>query len=211
MDILTIVMWIVILIAVGMGVWYVVAMFRLPYQVRIREMTSNQVRLIHDTTAKINKDEDGIEFLKLTKAIGEIKEIPLPPKEAIDYNPKKKKKVIECWYSDEEGITYITDEGVVTGFQPLTTKQRQMMVSQIRKKEARKTKRWQDNIPLIVSAASLIIIVTVVLIFWGDAIAPIQSAAATSESAIKHADQLWERIIAYDQGRQIIVPEGEPP
>jgi len=210
MDILTIVMYVVLLVAVGMGGWFVVSSFFYPYQVRIREMTSNSVRLIHDTTAKIKKDENGIEFLRLTKKIGEIRDIPIPPQEVIDYNPKKKKKIVEAWYSDEDGITYIMDKGQVSGFEPFTTKQRQMMVNQLHKKESRKTQSWQQNIPLIVGATALVLMLTVVLIFWGDAIAPIQSAAATSNTALEKADQLWERIIAFEQGRQLIIPETPP-
>ena len=207
MDIFTLIMWGGVLIAVGLAGWLLLSSLLYPYHVRIREMTSNSVRLIHDTSARIKKDEDGIEFLRLSKKIGEIRDIPIPPQEVIDYNPKKKKKIIEAWYSDEDGITYIMDKGIVAGFQPFTTKQRQMMVNQLHKKETRKTQNWKENIPLIVGVTGMVVIIAVVLIFWGDAIEPIQRAAATSNNALDKADQLWERIIAYDQGRQLVTTQ----
>ena len=210
MDILTMVMWGVVLIAVGLRVRLALSIMFLPFQVRIREMTSSGVRLIHDTPAKIKKDEDGIEFLRLSKKIGEIKDIPIPPQQAIDYNPKKKKKIVEAWYSEEDGITYVRDEGKIKGFEPFTTKQRQLMVNQLHKKESRKTANWKENIPLIVGVTALVLIIAVVLIFWGDAIAPIQEAAGVSNAALDKADQLWERIIAFEQGRQIIPSETPP-
>ena len=85
-----------------------------------------------------------------------------------------------------------------------------MMVNQLHKKESRKSKRWQDHIPLIVGLTSLVIIVTVVLVFWGDAIAPINQAAETSAQALDKADQLYERLIAWEEGRQIMEQEDIP-
>lgn len=210
MDWMTMIMWIFLSALVGVLGWYAYVTISQPYSVRIREMTSNKVRLIHDLKGRIKKDDEGIEFLRLSKKIGEIRDIPIPPKEVIDYNPKRKKKVVEAWYSEEEGIIYVKDEGLIEGLNPFTTKQRQMMVNQLHKKESRKSKRWQDHIPLIVGLTSLVIIVTVVLVFWGDAIAPINQAAETSAQALDKADQLYERLIAWEEGRQIMEQEDIP-
>ena len=213
-DILSVLLWGslgLLVIVVGMYWWFIKSY---PYKVRIREVTSGDVRLIYDGVAKIKKDSDKVEFLSLYKKINSIKEIPLPPPQAVDYDPQKKKKVIEAWYSDDEGITYIYDKGKVEGFQPFTTKQRQMMVNQLHKKESRKKTKWQDQIPLIVGVTALVVIVAVVLLFWGDAIRPINEAAALGKAALDRADQLWERIIAYEQGKQIVrveVPTGASP
>ena len=174
------------------------------YQVRIRQVTGTKVKLIADGVGKIKKDEDRVEYLSLFNKVCNLNALPLPPNEAIDYNPKKKRKVVEAWYDEENGITYINDDGKALGFQPLTTKQRSMFVNQIRKKEARKVKKWTDNIPLIAGLTTLVLIIVVVLLFWGEAIKPIQAAAQTSNEALDKANELWSKIIAFERGEQNI-------
>lgn len=205
MDIVTLSAWIVGLIAValGLGMWLMLKSY--PYKIRLRETTSSGVEIIHDKIAKVAVDGDKIEHLRLFGKIGQnLKSLPLPPSEVKSYDPKKRKTIVEGYYSEEDGVTYIKPDIVNKGFQPFTTKQRQMMVNQIYRMESRKVKKWTEHIPLIVSLGALVAITAVILLFWGEAIAPIQQAASTSTTAIEKATELIREVRAWERGEQIV-------
>lgn len=147
---------------------------RYNYKIRVREITNSGVRLIYDTLGRIGKDSAGqVDVLILQKPPNkEYKYSPIPPSDAIDYDPKTKRKIVEVWFSNEEGYTYIKDSGKIEGFQPLTTKQRSILVAQTIKAHARKRTKWTEHIPLIVGLGSLVLIIMVVLLFWGEAVEP---------------------------------------
>ena len=157
---------------IGILVWLVVIKGN-DYIVIRREITSRGTRLIRQFRAKLKKGEDNVEYLRLWKAKGDEKELPVPPQDAIDYDPKRRKKIIECWWSPEEGITYIKDTEKIKGFQPLSTKQRTMVVNQLKKKEERRKHKWTEHLPMIVGMVSLVLIIAIFIIFAGDAIEPL--------------------------------------
>jgi len=211
MDIWWIILWIILGIGVITIIMIIVMSKLYNYKVRIREITSKGTRLIYDTVARIKRDEDKIEKLVLMKPpLKSHKFIPLPPPDATDYSPKKRKKVIEVWWTAEKGYTYIKDTRTgkgVGGFEPLTTKQRSMMVSELIKIEARKKHKWTENLPLIIGAAFFIILITVLLLFWGEAIAPMQELGDRLNMALDKA-AIIERI---NMGVQDVTPIGTPP
>ena len=175
------------------------------YKVRIRELTSNSSRIIRDTVGQVRLDEDKVEYLRLWGGKKENRFLPIPPAEAIDYDPKKKKRVIEAWWSPELGYVYIKDGEPVKGFEPLTTKQRAMLVNQIKKKEARKSQDWQQHIPLIVGSLALVMLITVFLIFIGDAVQPMHTLADRLDKSIEKNSEILDKAMAYERGEQIII------
>ena len=180
------------------------------YKIRVRQITGTKVKLIFDTVAKIKTDKEKVQFLKFFTKLEGNNTFPIPPQEAIDYDPKKKKKVVEAWYTSEQGIEYIQDKGEITGFQPLTTKQRAMLVNQIRKKEERKNQGWQQHIPLIVGAIAIVAILAILLIFWGDAIEPMHTYASQMETVANKFEAVANKLAAVEQDRQIL-DGGLPP
>lgn len=184
LDIILYVTVFILLLAV-VGIWLIYKSN--DYKIRIRELTSTGIRVISDTVGKVKRDEDKVEYLKLFKSKRGHSELPIPPAEAIDYDPRKKKKIVECYWSPELGYIYVKDTDKIDGFQPLTTKQRAMMVNQIRKKEARKKSTWKENIPMIVGLGALIVLVVVVLLFWGEFMSPFMTAVARVEALLDRA------------------------
>jgi len=158
------------------------------YKVRIRELTSTGIRVVSDTVGKVKRDEDKVEYLRLFRSKRGHNDLPIPPAEAIDYDPKKKKKVVECYWSPELGYVYVKDVDEIKGFQPLTTKQRAMMVNQIRKKEARKKSTWKENLPMIVGLGALLVLVTVILLFWGEFMQPFMTSVDRVEALLDRAN-----------------------
>ena len=192
--------------------WFLLDLRSYNYKLRIRELTSGKVRLIKDIRAKIKKDKDKIEYLGLYGKFNHLKGFPLPPENVIDYDPHKKKKVIECYYSADKGIVYITDENEVNGFEPFTTKQRAMMVNQLFKKEARKIRKWTDNIPMIVGGITLVLILTVLLIFWGEAIKPMVEFSDKLNGMIDKLDNIIQHLdVLVNGNRTQIVINNVPP
>jgi len=207
--------WIMLFIILGVGVITIILIIVLSkmynFRVRIREVTSKGTRLIHDTLARVGRDENKIERLILMKPpLKSHKFLPLPPAGAIDYNPKKKKKVIEVWWTADKGYTYIKDTRTgkqVGGFEPLTTKQRAMMVSELIKIESRKGHKWTENLPLIIGGSILIILLVVMLIFWGEALTPMMELGDKLNAALDKAAVI-ERI---NMGVQDVASTGTPP
>jgi len=81
------------------------------------------------------------------------------------------------------------------------------MVSELIKIEARKKHKWTENLPLIIGAAFFIILITVLLLFWGEAIAPMQELGDRLNMALDKA-AIIERI---NMGVQDVTPIGTPP
>lgn len=180
------------------------------YKVRIRELTGSKVRLIHDTTGKLRQDKENIHFLKLFRKKGIHNELPIPPAEAVDYDPGKKRKVVECWYSDENGYVYVKDGAEVKGLQPLTTNQRVLMVGQLKKKEARKKVPWTQYLPFITSGVVLVMVLAIFFIFWGNAVQPIIEIGANYDSLLAKTEAILDKAILLS-GEGQVVSNSPPP
>lgn len=175
------------------------------FKVRVRELTSNETRLIRDTVGRIKKDEEKVEYLRLWGGDKDRRSLPIPSPEAIDFDPTKKKKVVEAWWSAETGYVYVKDGKPIDGFQPLTTKQRAMLVNQIKKKEARKEQTWQQHIPLIVGGMTLVMLLAIFLIFIGDAVQPMHQLADRLDRSIEKNSEILDKAMAYERGEQVIM------
>ena len=167
-----IVLVLLVLVLLGLLAVWVRLLKKYDYNIRVREYTSENVRLVYDTPACVTKDAGGkVDVLKLLKPPSkEYTYAPLPPSEAIDYDPKRRKKVAEVWFNVEEGYTYISDSGKVKGYQPL-----QQTTFHTRKPNHVGTfkgenPRWQEHIPMIVGMSSLVLIILIVFLFWVEAV-----------------------------------------
>jgi NADH:ubiquinone oxidoreductase subunit 6 (subunit J) len=182
------------------------------YLFRIREQTNSGIKIIKETLAKVKRDDRGVEYLYIRNPINKKYNIaPLPPPEAIDYNPSRKMLVVEAWFTSEDGYVYIQDKGRHTGFEPLTTKQRSMLVSQIITAEQRKKKNWTEHLPLIVSMTALVVIIAVILLFWGEAVKPMMAYSDKMDGLLTRIDSIESKYIIYQQGGQVPTSTVIPP
>ena len=171
------------------------------HKVRIKEVINGR-KIIFDDKAK-EVIEDGIVFWKLMKRKSVIS---VPPPEAIEIS-NKGKKCVECYKTetgeyifskdiadikdipkkileinnDEERekqiLEWRKDNRIIDSFQPLTTKQRLILINQLKKAEAKRKKDWNDMIPTIVSIGALLILVVSLMIFYADMAKPLLDMA----------------------------------
>ena len=84
---------------------------------------------------------------------------------------KEREEAIQEWKQKTFDDWKVTNKIDFT-FQPLSTSQRTMMVSELRKAEERRGSSIWQNLPQIVGIVSLVIIVVCLFIFWGDIAQP---------------------------------------
>jgi len=167
------------------------------HNVRIKEVVNGR-KIIFDDRAKDILD-DGVAYWKLMKRKDIIS---VPPPEAIELS-NKGKKCVECYRTETGEYIYskdiadikgvpntllqIKDKGVrekeiadwkeknkvIDSFQPFTSKQRLILINQLKKAEAKRKKDWKDMIPSIVSIGALLILVVSLMIFYADMAKPL--------------------------------------
>lgn len=116
-------------------------------------------------------------FLKDTGQIAEkptnlYKDLPKDLEKIKD--PEERYKKITEW-KDNQLKTWEKDNNVISAYEPLTSKQRLILINNIRKAEARKTFSWQQNLPMIVGIGATVILVIALMIFYGEIAAPVIS------------------------------------
>jgi len=160
------------LIFVGLGlVGYLIVMlwgtFKFKHIVIIREVMRDKLFVLQDK-AKIIKI-DGVDFWKLKKAKHILS---CPPSKALDVS-RKGKYFVEAYRSEDGEYCWITDS-VAKGnfFQPLTTNQRQIYISQIKKAQMKQGLSWEQYAPLIASGMILIMVMGIMFGFWNDITKP---------------------------------------
>jgi len=104
--------------------------------------------------------------------------IPEPPSDATNIM-KKGKKFSQVYRLSEDEYIFAKDKGLTQdqknalGFQPFTVVQRQVIVSQFAKAEEMNHKNWlKENIVPAASILGMVIMVSMLFIFWGDIAKP---------------------------------------
>lgn len=192
-----------VLILIGLGaIVFIFLMIKkmgeFKHKFRVKEVVNGR-KIIIDDRAKDHIDDKGVKYWKLMR----LKDIiDVPPPEAIDITDKGV-KCVEAYKTETGEYQYLTDIGkiaevpkniaeikdtkkrnekieewkkrnnVVEAYQPLTTKQRLILINQIKKAHERRTKRWQDVLPQIVSVGALVVIILALMIFWGELAQPV--------------------------------------
>lgn len=146
------------------------------HNVRIKELAKGR-KIIIDEKARDYKDKDGNKWWRLKKEGDKEKRlIPIPPPTAIEINAKGK-KCVECYRTETGEIIYLEDNTTdpkndLKDLKPLTTKQRSILITNIKRAEQRKGKSWTENIPMIVGIGAIVMLLVALMIFWGDIAKP---------------------------------------
>jgi len=196
-QILTVILILFLLLIVAAVAFLVMIVIKFKHNVRIKEVVNGR-KIIFDDRAKDILD-DGVAYWKLMKRKDIIS---VPPPEAIELS-NKGKKCVECYRTETGEYIYskdiadikgvpntllqIKDKGVrekeiadwkeknkvIDSFQPFTSKQRLILINQLKKAEAKRKKDWKDMIPSIVSIGALLILVVSLMIFYADMAKPL--------------------------------------
>lgn len=157
-------------------------------------------------------DDKGYQFENAGTLIKEsqIKDCGLQFKQVINKTVFKifNKTVLTASRLAKGKYVYIEDqEPHTSGTDVLTTKQKVILVSQIKKAQLRKKGKWTEHLPLIIGATFLVIMLIVFFTFWEDITKPMTevskgNAATTQE--IKEVTLILQEMIQEKQ----IVPQG---
>lgn len=162
------------------------------YKVRIRRLTSNNTKITRDAYGKVKRDKNNVPYLKIWFGIKNIfkkplpNKLPMPSADVVEFDSADNKMVVEAWYDDIRGYTYIKDPINIDnlnelkgtdGFRVFPTNHREMMIHQMMKKDASKPKQMSEVIMYMTPFLALLMILTVFLIFFGKAVQPITDAA----------------------------------
>lgn len=172
---LDVILWIVIAVMIASLIGLLIYILRFKIAVRIRYVTKEGSYIIDDKAAR--KQVDGVTTWRLLKTKIDVSP---PPKESINIT-KKGKLVAECYITeDNPEPVWLTDNRDLdlAGFKPLTTAQRSLTVARIRKAQSRLKKSLWEQIQQIVLPATMIIMVALPFVFWGDITAESRDAMA---------------------------------
>jgi hypothetical protein len=143
----------------------------LEWKIRIRQ-GSSESRTIKDVLGKERRDDKGIPYIWVFGLKPPHNKLPIPPPIAVDHDLKKRKKVVEAYWSEDGGYTYLEDKESVKGFEPLETNQRIMLVQEYERAALRKQSVLERWMPVMVAGGTFVIILAVLLLFWGEAMQP---------------------------------------
>jgi hypothetical protein len=214
----------IILGFIGVWAWIYFYISKFKYKFRVREIINGR-KILFDDKAKEFKDSDGVSYWKLLKRKDIVH---CPPADAVDIDSKGHKSV-EAYRTSSGEYVYIKDLGQIAEapkevtdiqdpkkrgealikwkkdnevddvFFPLSTNQRLLYITEIKKAMMRRTKKWQDYILPIVAIASLVIIVVSLMIFWGDIAKP---ALTAREMSIMEQELINQNLIILQQIKQ---------
>lgn len=144
------------------------------HTVIIRDQGNNDLLIVDKARDYV---KEGVKYWRLHKEKDkELRLMPIPDSQYIDIT-QKGKKVAEAVRSPEGNYEYIQiDSKDIKVKQPLTSKQRMILMNNFRKAQERKGFTWKEHIPMITSISALVIIVISLMIFWGDIAAPVLEA-----------------------------------
>jgi len=209
----------VILAAIGAIIFFVIMVSKFNIKVRIRSVIKGR-KILSDTKGRLWKDPFGVSWLKIMKP--KIK-IPIPPPQSIEIT-NKGKMLVEFWKVEADQLIPITDnfdyenykDDLSIGFEPLTTEDRALLVNEYIKSESYKKKRLSDLLMQAFPYIAVVMIITVFLLFFGEAVAPMErvgSQLASASESLQDASLSLENAILQKQviGSIVHEPANPPP
>ena len=163
---LDVILWLAVAGLIVAGIFLLLEFMKYKHLVRLRFLTKEGSFILDDKAKR--KEEDGVIYWSLLK---QKLNITPPPKEAINIT-KKGRLVAECYITeDNPEPVWLLDKGysdAQEGFKPLTTQQRSLTVSRIRKAQARIQKSMWETMTQIIMPIAMVVIIAIPFIFWGD-------------------------------------------
>lgn len=171
-----------------------------------------------------SKDQGKIQYNDLYKEYMQI----LQEWQALPFYKKLNLPFIRAWYIKKPEapqlngrFVYIKDNSnAIEAFQPLTTKQRLILVSQYKKAHDRKKFSFWQNLPQIAAIGGVVMILVIMLVFWEDIAKPIQDMQQKGlerdqlqleATKMLHDIILEKQRIGQDEGTRAIIGDTPPP
>lgn len=194
-----------IALAVTGGVCYAVWLWmQYDKRVIVRELTGGGHR-IKEMWAREKEHSDGTTWWHFfgNDVPGKM---PRPESDCINITDKGR-KYVECYKSDgayipvrdTTNVDDLKNSDKLENFQPFTTEQRGMLVDELARAEEYNTqKSMSEVVAQAVPYAALIILITVTLIFWEQAVSPMIEVGNTVQSTLDEANSIAGKIERMD-------------
>ena len=173
--------------------------------INIAKRGKKKAHCIRTETGEIIFLEKNINFAELPDLKNppdEIKNITDPLERSMEFE-KWKDMQLEEFKKEHKGM--VLDDT----YQPLTTKQRMVMMHNFEKAHTRKGWNWKENLPQIVSIGAAVVLVVSLMIFYGDIAKPVLDARDKEIVSQTIQKESLEIIKDIRQGQQKIISEQE--
>lgn len=160
------IMWIILIALLGLLIWLVWWIMSYKIKVIVRQKISDGRTLIKIDKGKIQKDRNGVYWLKLFKH--RIK-LPEPDNENFDITTKGK-KIIEFIKIGTDFVPILIKSRTVDSTNSFSPAQRQMMIHECRESEQYKKRTAMDLLRDAIPYMALVLIILGLLIFMPDII-----------------------------------------
>lgn len=204
-------LWIILIMAVVAAALFYFLFFRqFKNHVRIRVVSGNRSIIIDDKARVIN--DGGVKKWQLLRR---REKIPLPPAKALSVNSKGK-YCVELLYDEESREYHYIEDNIdinkLTGFDPLTTNQREMLIGEIRRANERGGKSWKEIVQQAVPYIALTLMVLGLMIFYGDIAAPVLKMGDVQAEITQQQSEMLGTIQEMIESKQIFINNpGETP
>jgi len=200
-----------LIIAIIWMVWYIISF---KHKVVVREVAKDGKTIVKFDKAKSFKDKIGVTWWKLFRY--KVK-LPEPMSDSIDITAKGKKAVE--FFKTEDGMFIPISVGFdyddfkeQTGFKPLPSSQRQMIIHEFRESESYKKRSMTDLLRDAVPYMALVMLIIALLIFMPDIIEKQAELVGGMDKVVVGfgdvADRLAEAGCAGSGGSPVVI---EPP
>lgn len=202
---------IILSVVVGIGAMVFIMAWLRSHRLRVRDPLNKGSYIIDCWMYDWKDKATGILYWVSSPILPDIK-LPEPPKDAIDVG-KRGRKYAEAYKLSEDEFVWINDKGIkieekdgvmvaydvmpdgtaqkIDSFTPFTSTQRQVLINQHIKADEISKKRWTPaEIAGMVSVASLVFVVALMLIFGGDFLKDYKSARANYDGLMDKAIEL---------------------
>jgi hypothetical protein len=143
--------------------------------------------------------------------------IGIPPDQCLDVTSKGK-LIAECYWTGDGTPIWIDtsfdfdkDKEIVDTFQPFSSEERTMAAHEYRQAESYKKKRWPELLMVAIPAVTLVLILSVFLLFFGEAVAPSIALAGSNAGYTKELVSACKDITELCKGGTVVYTEAVPP
>ena len=235
-------------LAIGGALIYTMLVITSSHRLIIRDPLNNKA-YITQYFIKEKKDPDSGVMNWVSVRGSRVLKTPRPPAEAIQIG-KRGKKFAEAYRISEDEFIWIQDKGIklveevdkdgnkklvakdlqedgtetiIDSFKPFSPVQREVIVTQYRKAQEKRNKRWTaDKIVAMSSIGGFVLLLIMLMIFWGDLAQPIldmdNRIASREQRLYEREQQLCAAVTGNtvqtfepQQGGTAIIQQGENP
>lgn len=201
---------------VGIGIFIMVMESKYKHKVTIKKVVKGNIQIKHDKF-KVKKDKEGIVWWHFRKLKMDVTPFP---NECVGLD-EKGRMYGQCYQLSDVTIVPIKDtfdpseettyDEIIAKLQPYTSNQRALLVNQHSKAERNRKKTVAEMISAAIPYISVVMIVIMFMIFYGDAVEPIKEMAQTSvahwETVTENIAQATSQLNEIINNKQVLIGE----